>query len=442
MYPNLYYVLKDWFGIQVEWLKIFNTFGLMVALAFIAAAYTLNLELKRKEKQGLLHYREETIVTGKPASLFELLFNGFIGFLFGYKIVGLFFRPEGTNPQEYIFSSNGSIIGGIALALLLAGLKWNEKNKQKRANPERRVVRIWPHDRVGDIVVIALIFGVLGAKLFDNIEHWEDFVANPIKQLLSPTGLAFYGGLIVAAFAVAYYGHKKGIKVKHLVDAAAPGLMLAYAIGRIGCQVAGDGDWGIFNSAYISDNTGKMVVAKPGEWENHLKQNATYYTHGKVTDADGKTQYVTDRKYGTLDSVPHKSWKAPSFLPDWLVAYTYPQNVNADGILIPGNTEEHNRVLPAPVFPTPLFETIVCGLFFMVLWALRKKIKAPMVLFGIYLVLNGVERFLMETIRVNNKYDFLGMKLSQAEIIALCLVLAGILLSIVAYNKRKQLLEE
>lgn len=442
MYPNLYYLFKDWFGLKIEFLKILNTFGLMVAIAFIAAAYTLSLELKRKEKQNLLFPREETITIGKPASVIELIINFAIGFLFGFKIFGLIFsKPAGVNPQDYIFFGEGNILGGIALGALLAGMKWYDKNKQKLPKPERRNVRIWPHDRVGDIVVVALVFGILGAKLFDSFEHWDKFIANPIEQLFSRSGLAFYGGLILAAFAVSYYGYKRGIKLKHLVDATAPGLMLAYAIGRIGCQVAGDGDWGIYNSAYVSDNLGKMVVAKPGEFESRLKQNEAYYTHGQAPDTTGRLIEVTDRKYGSLNNVPHKKWKAPAFLPDWLVAYTYPQNVNADGILMPGNTEEHNRVLPSPVFPTPLFETIVCGIFFIVLWGIRKKIKVPVVLFGIYLILNGIERFLMETIRVNDKYPVLGFYLSQAEIIALCLIFAGILTASIAYFNRKKMMD-
>jgi phosphatidylglycerol:prolipoprotein diacylglycerol transferase len=79
MYPNLYYALNDWFGWKVNAFKIFYTFGIFVALAFIVAAYFLTAELKRKEKQGLLIPREETITTGEPASIFDLLINGIIG---------------------------------------------------------------------------------------------------------------------------------------------------------------------------------------------------------------------------------------------------------------------------------------------------------------------------------------------------------------------------
>ena len=68
MYPNLYYAIKDWFGWKINAFKIFYTFGIFVALAFIAAAYFLTLELKRREKSGLLQPREENITAGKPAS--------------------------------------------------------------------------------------------------------------------------------------------------------------------------------------------------------------------------------------------------------------------------------------------------------------------------------------------------------------------------------------
>src|SRR6188472_3492956 len=157
MYPNLYYAVKDWFGIEVNAFKIFYTFGIFVALAFIVAAVVLTKELKRKEKQGLLLPREETITVGKPLTLIDILINGIIGFVFGYKLFGAFLasRDQTIDLQEYIFSLEGSIIGGIILAALLIFLKYREKNKQKLAKPEERIIRIWPHDRVGDIIVLA-----------------------------------------------------------------------------------------------------------------------------------------------------------------------------------------------------------------------------------------------------------------------------------------------
>lgn len=433
MYPNLYYVFKDWFGVEWNSLSFLNTFGLFVALAFVAAAIVLSAELKRKERAGLLLPREEMITVGQPASMMDLFLNGLTGFIFGYKLFGLFFsKPADMSAQDYIFSTEGNFLGGILVAAVLAGIKWWEKNKQKLKAPERRAVRIWPHDRVGDIIILGLVFGILGAKLFDNFEHWNEFIEDPVGRIFSQSGLTFYGGLIMAAIAICWYANKKGIKIKHLVDAAAPALMIAYAIGRIGCQVSGDGDWGIFNSAYISDASGNIAVAAPGEFQQQLAKNTAYFTEGKAADSTGKLVYVTDRTYGSLEAVPHKSFKGPSFLPKWLFAYSYPQNVNKDGILMPGVTDEHNRVLPQPVFPTPLYEIIICTLLFLFLWAIRKKVTVPFVLFGIYLAVNGAERFLVESIRVNKLYNIAGMHISQAQGIAILLVISGLITIFIA----------
>ena len=439
MYPNLYYVFKDWFGVEWHALSFLNTFGLMVALAFVAAAVVLTAELKRKEKLGLLLPREEMITVGKPAGFTEIFINALTGFLFGYKLIGLFFnKPDNIPAQEYIFSSQGSILGGLILAVLLGGLKWYDKNKQKLKEPENRILRIWPHDRVGDIIILGLVFGILGAKLFDNLENWDEFIQHPIDHIFSASGLTFYGGLILAAIAICWFAVKKGIKVTHLVDAAAPALMIAYAIGRIGCQVSGDGDWGVYNSAYTCDENGKVVIAKAGDLEKKLTQNATYFLEGKAPDTSNQMKYVTDRTYASLDAVPHRSFKGPGFLPKWFFAYTYPKNVNKDGILIPGDNDENNRALPLPVFPTPFYETILCTLLFLFLWGIRNAIKTPLVMFGIYLLINGMERFMIELIRVNKAYSLFGFKLSQAEIIALMLSLIGIILIFIA--KRRKML--
>lgn len=437
MYPNLYYIFKDWFGLNWEGLKLVNSFGLMVAMGFVAAAIVLNRELQRKEKLGLLSPREEMITVGKPASFSELFINALVGFIFGYKLIGLFLnKPEGINAQDYIFSRDGSIAGGLLIAAILGGLKWWDKNKQKLKEPERRNVRIWPHDRVGDIIILGLIFGILGAKLFDNLENWNDFIKDPIGRLFSTTGLTFYGGLIVAAIAICWYAAKKGIRLIHLMDAAGPALLIAYAVGRIGCQVSGDGDWGIYNSAYIADENGKVVMAQPGDFERQLQKNSTYYLNGSVIEKGSLGQDsavgVTDRKYPSLDQVPHKSFKAPSFLPVWAVAYTFPMNVNKDGVRIPGCIEEHCRALPQPVFPTSFYETIMCTLLFLFLWSIRKRINTPGIMFGLYLTLNGLERFAVELIRVNNTYSIFGFHPTQAEIISSALVIAGVILILIS----------
>jgi phosphatidylglycerol---prolipoprotein diacylglyceryl transferase len=414
MYPNLYYAFKDLFGISLPFLHFVNSFGFFVALSFIGAAVTLTKELMRKEREGLLQSREELVWIGKPASPTELMLNFILGFILGFKLVGLFTADSAltANVQDYLLSRQGSLPAGILGGVLLAGLKWYEKNKQKLPQPQEKKIRIWPHDRVGDLTLFAFIFGFLGAKIFNSLETWNDFVRDPMGSLFSFSGLTFYGGLICAALAIWYYARKHGITFWHLNDAAAPGLMLAYAVGRIGCQVSGDGDWGILNSAYVTTAAGKPTLANPGDFTRTLQAYKEVYLP----------------QFGNLESVPHLSVKAPSFLPDWLFAYPYPHNVISEGARIADCNGQYCSQLPIPVFPTPLYETIVClGLFFL-LWSLRKRLKVPGTLFAIYLIVNGIERFFVEKIRVNSKYDIFGLHPTQAELISAGLVIAGVLI--------------
>jgi prolipoprotein diacylglyceryltransferase len=346
----------------------------------------------------------------------------------GYKILGVFFNGSDVNPQEYIFSSNGSWAGGIFLGLLFAGLKYYEKQKQKLAQPEKRTLRIWPHERVGDITIMAAVAGFLGAKLFDNLENWDRFIQNPIANLLSPSGLTFYGGLICAAVVILLYGRSKKIPSLQLCDAAAPGLMLAYATGRIGCQVAGDGDWGIFNSAYALDKDGSIVASTTDNFRNTLMANSDF------------TQYLV-REYGSIDKIPHTYFHGASFLPNWFWAYNYPHNVNEVGAAISGCTGNYCAQLNPLVFPTPLYEFIACSVLFAILWMVRKKLVAPGQMFGLYLVFNGVERFLIEKIRVNTTYSIFGFHPTQAEILSTLMVISGSFLWFYASKKRQVVLK-
>ena len=381
MYPNLYYAFKDLFGVEWSFLRFVNSFGFFVALSFIISAMVLSLELKRKGKEGLLHPTEELVVVGKPATIGELIMNFLLGFLLGYKILALFVMDSAVteDPQAFIFSGLGSWPLGLLMGGLFTWLKYYEKNKQKLPKPETRKVRIWPHDRVGEITVFALIFGLIGAKMFDIFENWSDFLKQPSAYLLSPAGLTFYGGLICAGIAIGLYARKHKIGFWHLGDAMAPTMMLAYAIGRIGCQVAGDGDWGIANTA-----------PNPYKW-----------------------------------------------LPDWMWSYNFPHNVNEEGVKIPGCVGKYCYQLQVGHYPTAFYETIICLALFGFIWAIRKKIKIPGILFGIYLILNGLERFFIEKIRVNNKLSIFGLEPTQAEVISFFLVLSGIVLIVYLYNKSR-----
>jgi phosphatidylglycerol:prolipoprotein diacylglycerol transferase len=415
MYPTLYHAVQDLFGIGLGGLKFLNSFGFFVALAFLVAGWTLSLELARKTASGLLTNTTRTVTEGAPARPLDMVLNGLVGFIVGWKGSYLLLNwAEATAaPPLFLLSGKGYFVPGLLVGAGFAWWVWRDAQKQRLAEPRQRTITISPSAHVGNITMTAALWGFIGAKLF----HWIETPSDFLRFIQHPSGdgiisgLTMYGGLIVAGFMVVRYFRNNGLTVLPSMDAAAPGLMLAYAIGRIGCQVSGDGDWGIVNSAYITNPNGTVATATMVEVQATIDRNAMFYGH----------------HFGTTEAVPMKAVTAPSFLPEWTVAYAYPHNVNSVGTDLDGcaNTfwGDHCAVLPLPVFPTPLYEVIVCGLFGLLLWALRKRFTIPGALFCVYLLLNGFERFWIEKIRVNE--PFLG-PITQAEVISTLLFLLGL----------------
>ncbi|MBI2968009.1 MAG: prolipoprotein diacylglyceryl transferase [Bacteroidetes bacterium] len=369
MYPTLSDLISDIFGIYIP-LPV-QSFGFFMAISLFAGGYVMLLELKRKESTGLLHPFRQKIVKGERAKPSELFLQGIIGFILGFKGFEAVFHYSDfvENPQNFVLSARGNILGGLIIAGLFTWLRYREKEKEKLEKPVVTEITVRPHQLAWNILLIAALFGLLGAKIFHNLENIDELISDPLGSIFSFSGLTFYGGLICGAAAVYYYAHRHGINWVVMSDTAAPGLILSYAIGRIGCHIAGDGDWGIPN-----DN-------------------------------------------------PLPAWL--SFLPSWLWAYDYPNNVL--GISLKEDFEQMGLAsLTGNAYPTPLYETLIGLLIFAALWILRKKITTGGFLFSIYLILTSIERFLIELMRVNVKYTVGTFAFTQAELLSVIMVLLGI----------------
>lgn len=378
MYPTISHLIEDLFGIYIP-LPI-QTFGFWVAIAFLAASYIIKIELQRKEKEGKISIIKIKKIVGLKLNSIDIGIALFSGFLIGFKLIEAILNYDDlvADPQSFILSLRGNLFGGFLFAILSLYNKQKENKKQELEKPKEVDQEIHPYELVGNITIIAAFSGIIGAKIFHNLENIQDFLADPIGQIMAFSGLTFYGGLICGAISVVLYCRKYKLNVLHLIDSAAPALMLAYGVGRIGCQMSGDGDWGVVN-----------LTPKP-EWLNSF--------------------------------------------PDWIWSYDFPNNVINAGIYIDGCTGRFCSVLPQPVWPTALYEVIMCIILFSVLWLIRKRITIPGLLFCIYLIMNGIERFFIEKIRVNTEYDILG-GITQAEIISFCLIITGLLFSLFLLRK-------
>jgi phosphatidylglycerol:prolipoprotein diacylglycerol transferase len=190
-----------------------------------------------------------------------------------------------------------------------------------------------------NITIVALIAGIVGSKILYLFENFNSFLADPLGMIFNPGGLTFYGGFILATYSIYVYSKVKNISFFTICDAIAPSLAIGYGIGRLGCHLAGDGDYG-------------FPTTLP--W-------GTDYSNGTYPPS------IAFRDFPEITS------KFP-------------------GDIVPNNI---------PCHPTPVYEFILCALIFWFLWSIRKKTTPVGKLFSVYLILVGCERFLIEFLRPN-----------------------------------------
>ena len=113
----------------------------------------------------------------------------------------------------------------------------------------RRLVEIGkPVDWAYEVIFAALVGGLVGARLDYIAQNYSKVSHDLLGNLFSGSGLVWYGGAIGGAICVLAWAWRRGFLNLTLLDVAAPALAAGYAIGRIGCQLSGDGDYGIASS--------------------------------------------------------------------------------------------------------------------------------------------------------------------------------------------------
>jgi hypothetical protein len=144
LYPTLTDLIEDVFGLYVP-LPV-QTFGFMLAMAFLCAAWTLALELKRKEKEGLLQSATRRVLIGAPATTRELAVTGVIGFLVGYKLsfALLHYRAFAEDPQGVLISGEGYLWGGLLVAAAAVYQRHREKKKKQLPEPQWKTEAVSP----------------------------------------------------------------------------------------------------------------------------------------------------------------------------------------------------------------------------------------------------------------------------------------------------------
>jgi len=216
----------------------------------------------------------------------------------------------------------------MALGFLAADFVISSECKRRGLNP----------DFASALVVWAAISGIACSRLYSVIDNFQAYAHDPWSIIFSGSGFVWYGGLIgglLSSFLVARY---YGVSIGATADMAGPALVIGQALGRIGCHLSGDGDWGIPTKLPWGVQYPNAIVG----WgpSTVLKLGAQHH----------------------------------------LVSGYYP------GV---------------HVHPTPIYEAIAYTLIFLFLWSRRTKTKATGQIFYLYMMLAGTARFLVEFLRIN-----------------------------------------
>ncbi len=217
----------------------------------------------------------------------------------------------------------------LGIGFLLGSYILSRELKRKNLNP----------NMANAITMISVVFGISGAKLLYLLEHWTQFMRDPIGTAFSAGGLTWYGGFIIGMTAIVIYVRSQKVPILKIWDCLGVALVLAYGVARLGCHLSGDGDYG-------------FPTQLP--W-------GTNYENGT---------YPPSRAFAIFPEVTSEH----------------------PGGVVPDNT---------PCHPTPVYEMLLGIAGFTLLLNLRKRPWPDGKLFSVYLMLSSAFRFSIEFLRLN-----------------------------------------
>ncbi len=224
------------------------------------------------------------------------------------------------------------------------------------------------------IIGITGLAGLAGSRLYHLLESPAEFFADPWPQLFSTMGFAFVGAIIGGFIALVLLAKRFKMSPLLMLDAASPAAAMGYGIGRIGCLLSGDGDYG------IATNLPWGMAFNPLQPGSRILR-FIQVDHGALNPSYGR-----DVRGLPLDAIVR-------------------------------------------VHPTPIYEFLVAILIFWILWRLGargvKNHTPNGIIFAAYLVLTGIARFLVEIIRINPR-SFYGLTNAQAA--SVVSIIAGVAL--------------
>ena len=138
-------------------------------------------------------------------------------------------------PEIDIFGLSLKAFGLLfAMGFLVAGGVLAARLRELGKSPD------WAYE----ICFSGLIGGLIGSRVYYVIQHWDEVHDDLLGSLFGGSGLVWYGGAIGGTIGVLLWARYRGMLNVGLLDLCAPALAIGYAIGRVGCQVSGDGDYG------------------------------------------------------------------------------------------------------------------------------------------------------------------------------------------------------